>query len=213
MSDWSDKTVKCQAVIKNWPCFPFKRSRRRKSVTFPKDWKSLNPSRAAVRKSCLALYKAYASPIWFKSAVGRPNSVELFIWKEACATGPSQQPLKHRLKKLLSMQPQRFKPQEKCGRSQREPTSPLEDFVCCFCCFVFFLIDTPHSSASCLHHSVRISTRNPQHRLTGTACSTTAPWLYSAAPLPVAQVPLPRSGACMNRENDNVLDFQRSQTC
>lgn len=138
MSDWSDKTVKCQAVIKNWTCFPFKRSRSRKSVTFPKDWESLNPSCAAVRafrKSRLALYTAYASPIWFKSAVGRPNSAELFIWKEACATGPSRQPLKHRLKKLLSMPPQRFKPEDRCGRSQREQTSPLEDFVVFLFCF------------------------------------------------------------------------------
>lgn len=77
-----------------------------------------------------------------------------------------------------------------------------------FCILLFF--------SSCLHHSVRISTRNPQPRLTGTACSTTAPRLYSAAPVPVAaaaQLPFPWCGTCTNRENDNVLDFQRSETC
>lgn len=57
-------------------------------------------------------------------------------------------------------------------------------------------IDASHSPASCWHRDVRISTHNPEPRLTGTACSTTALWLHSTVPVPVAaaaaQLPFPR---------------------
>lgn len=100
-----------------------------------------------------------------------------------CATGPCQQPLKYHLKTIALAPP--IEPIEvtgKCGRHQREQAVPLSQTWV----GLGWSINASHSPASCLHRNVRISTRNPEPRLTGTACSTTALWLHSTVPVPVA---------------------------
>lgn len=60
-SDWSEKTVKCQAVIKRQTCFLLKKDTGRgKSLTFRQV--SRSHSSHHVRYSALALYKAYTFP-------------------------------------------------------------------------------------------------------------------------------------------------------
>lgn len=75
-----------------------------------------------------------------------------------------------------------------------------------------------------LHHvyilmwPVQISCNNNDNLpgLTGTACSTLGVQLYSAVPVPAADVQLPPHRAVLVRRgrwDDNVLDFQSSETC
>lgn len=64
MSDWSEKTVKCQAVIKNRTCFPFKRYRQEEKRNLSEGLKVTHPiMRSTMQSKSLALYKAYTSPI------------------------------------------------------------------------------------------------------------------------------------------------------
>lgn len=64
LSDWSEKTVKCQAVIKHQTCFLLKRYQQKEKPNLSaSEWKSLIPSCAALHTSkTLALYKAYTFP-------------------------------------------------------------------------------------------------------------------------------------------------------
>lgn len=61
LSDWSEKTVKCQAVIKQQTCFLLKRyGQKEKPNLSASEWKSLIPSCAVLHtRKTLALYKAY----------------------------------------------------------------------------------------------------------------------------------------------------------
>lgn len=124
--------------------------------------------------------------------------------------GPSQQPLKHYLKKKTALAPP-IEAKGKYGHNEREQASPLSQTR-----LGGRVIDAPHYPASCLHCNVWTFAGNPEPRQTGTACSTVALRLYSTVPVPVAaaaQLPFPRWGACAKREDDNGLDFQRSETC
>lgn len=68
-SDWSEKTVKCQAVIKQKTCFLLKRYQQKEKPNLSaSEWKSLNPSCAVLytSKSPRSLQGLHF-PLWFKS--------------------------------------------------------------------------------------------------------------------------------------------------
>lgn len=68
-SDWSEKTVKCQVVIKQKTCFLLKRYQQKEKPNLSaSEWKSLNPSCAVLytSKSPRSL-RGLHFPLWFKS--------------------------------------------------------------------------------------------------------------------------------------------------
>lgn len=171
----------------------------------------------SVQSKSLALYKAYTFPsdlnLRLETQVVCNWRMDLYLipgnYLTTYTMGPSQQPLKHYLKiKKTALAPP-IEAKGKYGHHQREQAVPLSQ-TC------LGVIDAPHYPALCLHRNVWIFARNPETRMTGTACLTMALRLYSTVPVSVtaaAQLPFPRWGACAKREDDNGLDFQRSETC